>query len=69
MPQIHPLASVHPEAELADDVTVGPFAVNGLPDPVVTIEALWEPLDAAPTTACGGRADSKAGRREGMLRL
>ncbi len=27
MPQIHPLASVHPAAVLADDVVVGPFAV------------------------------------------
>jgi len=27
LPRIHPLASVHPQAELADDVVVGPFSV------------------------------------------
>jgi UDP-N-acetylglucosamine acyltransferase len=29
MPQIHPLAFVHPNASLAEDVTVGPFAYIG----------------------------------------
>ncbi|MFQ3669732.1 MAG: acyl-ACP--UDP-N-acetylglucosamine O-acyltransferase, partial [Fimbriimonadaceae bacterium] len=26
MPKIHPLSVVHPQAELADDVEVGPFS-------------------------------------------
>src|SRR5258708_38263224 len=29
MPQIHPMAVVHRDAELADDVVIGPFAYIG----------------------------------------
>lgn len=29
MPEIHPTAVVHPTAEIADDVKIGPFCVVG----------------------------------------
>ncbi|MEA2553439.1 MAG: UDP-N-acetylglucosamine acyltransferase [Fimbriimonadaceae bacterium] len=53
MPNIHPLASVHPHAELADDVVVGPFCI---------VEA---DTQLGPGTRLEGHVTIKAGVRLG----
>ena len=57
MPNVHPAAWVHPDAQLADDVTVGPFAV---------VEARAE---IGPGTVLEPHAVVHAGARPDLARL